>query len=459
MFEINLNNPIHVHFLGIGGISMSGLAEILLNKNFTVSGSDIKTSALTDKLEQNGAKIFIGQVAGNITDDIDLIVYTAAISPDNEEFLAANEKNIPMLTRAEMWGQVMKGYKTAIAVSGTHGKTTTTSMITELLMAGDLDPTVTVGGILPSIGGNLRIGKSENFITEACEYTNSFLSFNPTIEVILNIEEDHMDFFKDIDDIRNSFKLFTEKLPADGFLVINGSIDNIEYFTKDLPCPYVSFGIESDDTYSAKNIRFNDLGHGSYDLYIKGTFAYTVQLSVPGSHNIANSLVAVAIGDHLGIDNEIIRSSLKNYGGINRRFQHKGDLGGIRIFDDYAHHPTEIEAAISAARKVAHERLVVIFQPHTYTRTHAFLKEFAVALSKADLVVLADIYAAREVNTLGISSKDLQKEILKLNENCEYFSSFDKIENFLLENSINGDLLITMGAGDVVNIGEKLLGL
>lgn len=459
MFEINLNNPIHVHFLGIGGISMSGLAQVLLSKNFTVSGSDIKSSELTDKLEKAGAKIFIGQVAGNITEDIDLIVYTAAISPDNEEFLAAKEKNIPMLTRAEMWGQVMKGYKTAIAVSGTHGKTTTTSMITELLLAGGLDPTVTVGGILPSIGGNLRIGQSENFITEACEYTNSFLSFFPTIEVILNIEEDHLDFFKDLDDIRNSFKLFTEKLPEDGFLVINGAIDNIEYFTDTLPCSFVTYGIESDDNYSAKNIAFNDLGHGSYDLYIDGSFAYRVELSVPGTHNISNSLVAVAIGHRLGLSEEDICHALKNYGGINRRFQYKGSLGDIRIFDDYAHHPTEIEASISAARQVSHQRLVVIFQPHTYTRTHAFLKEFAAALSKADMVVLADIYAAREVNTLGISSKDLQKEILKLNKNCEYFSSFDKIENFLLENSINGDMLITMGAGDVVNIGEKLLGL
>ena len=459
MFEINFNNPIHVHFLGIGGISMSGLAEVLLSKNFTVSGSDIKNSELTDKLEAKGAKIFIGQVASNITDDIDLIVYTAAISSDNEEFLKAKEKNIPMLTRAQMWGQVMKGYKTAIAISGTHGKTTTTSMITEMLIAGDLDPTVTVGGILPSIGGNLRIGQSENFITEACEYTNSFLSFNPTIEVILNIEEDHLDFFKDINDIRNSFKLFTEKLPEDGFLVINGAIDNISYFTDTLTCPYVTYGIESVDNYSAKNISYNEQGHGSYDLYINGSFAYSVQLSVPGEHNISNSLVAVAVGEHLGLDADEIKNSLKNYGGINRRFQYKGSLGDIRIFDDYAHHPTEIEASISAARKVAHDRLVVIFQPHTYTRTHALLKEFAVALSKADLVVLADIYAAREVNTLGISSKDLQNEILKLNKNCEYFSSFDKIENFLLENSINGDLLITMGAGDVVNIGEKLLGL
>lgn len=459
MFEINLNNPIHVHFLGIGGISMSGLAQVLLSKNFTVSGSDIKTSELTDKLENAGAKIFIGQYASNITDDIDLIVYTAAISADNEEFLAAKEKNIPMLTRAQMWGQVMKGYKTAIAVSGTHGKTTTTSMLTELLVNADLDPTVTVGGILPSIGGNLRIGQSENFITEACEYTNSFLSFFPTIEVILNIEEDHLDFFKDIDDIRNSFKLFTEKLPEDGFLVINGNIDNISYFTDTLPCDFVTYGIESDDNYSARNISYNEQGHGSYDLYINGSFAYTVQLSVPGEHNISNSLVAVAVGEHLGLDAEEIKNALKNYGGINRRFQYKGSLGDIRIFDDYAHHPTEIEASISAARKVAHDRLVVIFQPHTYTRTHALLKDFAVALSKADLVVLADIYAAREVNTLGISSKDLQNEILKLNKNCEYFSSFDKIENFLLENSINGDLLITMGAGDVVNIGEKLLGL
>jgi len=458
MFEINLNNPIHVHFMGIGGISMSGLAQVLLSKSFTISGSDMKTSELTQKLQSLGATISIGQTEKNITDDIDLLIYTAAISDDNPEFLEAKSKNIPMLTRAEAWGQIMKNYKTAIAVSGTHGKTTTTSMITELLIAGDFDPTVTVGGILPSIGGNIRIGHSDAFVTEACEYTNSFLSFFPTIEVILNIEEDHLDFFKDLDDIRNSFKLFTKKLPENGYLIINGAIENIDYFLKDLTCPYVTFGIESEDTYSAKNISFNELGHGGYDLYIRGTFAYHVQLSIPGQHNILNSLAAVAIGQLLSISTETICDSLNKYNGINRRFEYKGSLGDIKIYDDYAHHPTEIKAAIGAARKVPHERLVVIFQPHTYTRTHAFLKEFAEALNEADLVVLTDIYAAREKNTLGISSKHLQEELVKLGSDCKYFSSFDKVENFLLENSIHGDLLITIGAGDVVNIGENLLG-
>lgn len=372
--------------------------------------------------------------------------------------MAAVRKNIPMLTRAEMWGQIMKNYKTAIAVSGTHGKTTTTSMITEVLLEGKLDPTVSVGGILPSIGGNLKIGSPDVFLTEACEYSNSFLSFFPTIGIILNIEEDHLDFFKDLDDIRNSFKLFTQKLPKEGCLVINGAIDNIEYFTDELPCPYVTFGVDSDDTYTAKNISYDSNGCGSYDLYKEGNYMFRVQLSVPGEHNIADSLAAIATADILNISYEAVCTALKGFTGTNRRFQYKGNLGGIRIFDDYAHHPTEIEASISAARKCEHDRLVVVFQPHTYTRTHAFLKDFANTLSKADLVVLTDIYAAREVNTLGISSKDLQAEIIKLGTDCKYFSSFDAVENFLLENSIHGDLLITMGAGDVVNIGNRLLG-
>lgn len=458
MFEINLDEPIHAHFIGIGGISMSGLAQILLSRGFSVSGSDNTKSKLTKELSAAGADIHIGQSASNINDDIDLIIYTAAIHEDNPEFKSAVEKNIPMLTRANAWGQIMKNYKTAIAVSGTHGKTTTTSMITEMLVKAGLDPTVTVGGILPSIGGNIRIGHSENFITEACEYTNSFLSFFPTIELILNIEEDHLDFFKDIDDIRNSFKLFTEKLPENGYLVINGDIENIDYFTSELNCPYVSFGTSTDNTYSAQDISFNENGFGSYTLFINGKAAYKVKLSVPGKHNISNSLAAIAVGDILNISSENISEALCEYKGINRRFEYKGSLGSIDIYDDYSHHPTEISAAISAARNVKHDRLVVIFQPHTYTRTYNFLNDFAKALSKADLVVLADIYAAREVNTLGISSKDLQKAIQKEGTECKYFSSFDAIENFLLENAIHNDMWITMGAGDIVNIGETLLG-
>ena len=248
MYKIDFNNPIHIHFIGIGGISMSGLAKILLSEGFTVSGSDAHSSALTDELIGDGCIVSVPQSAGNITNDIDLVVYTAAIHPDNPEFKAAKEAGLPMLTRAELLGQIMTIYKNAINIAGTHGKTTTTSMVSEILLAANMDPTISVGGILNSIGGNTRVGGNKYFVAEACEYTNSFLSFNPTMNIILNVKEDHLDFFKDIDDIRHSFKLFTEKLPSDGTLIINTDIDNYEYFYQDTDCEVITFGSDPAST-------------------------------------------------------------------------------------------------------------------------------------------------------------------------------------------------------------------
>ncbi|MBO5030854.1 MAG: UDP-N-acetylmuramate--L-alanine ligase [Lachnospiraceae bacterium] len=459
MYQINFNNPIHVHFIGIGGISMSGLAEILIDAGFTVSGSDARKSPLTQHLASMGAHISYPQSAGNITDDIELVVYTAAIAKDNPEFDAAVRKNVPMMTRAGLLGQIMKNYKTPIAISGTHGKTTTTSMISEVLLAADTDPTLSIGGILKSIGGNIRVGKSDYFVTEACEYTNSFLSFFPRISIILNIEEDHMDFFKDIEDIRHSFRKFADILPADGFLIINKGIDRIEDFTKGLDCKVITFGTDNDADYSFTDAVYDELGRGSYTLLKKGQKCGTVKLGVVGEHNILNSLSVIALMDLLEIDSETVLRALSAFQGTDRRFERKGEIGGITILDDYAHHPTEITATLKAAAHYPHKTLWCVFQPHTYTRTKAFLKDFAQALTLADKVVLADIYAAREKNTIGISSEDLLHEIEKLGTECHYFHSFDEIENFLLKNCMNGDLLITMGAGDVVKIGENLLGL
>ena len=459
MYQINFNNPIHVHFIGIGGISMSGLAEILIDAGFTVSGSDARKSPLTQHLASMGAHISYPQSAGNITDDIELVVYTAAIAKDNPEFDAAVRKNVPMMTRADLLGQIMKNYKTPIAISGTHGKTTTTSMISEVLLAADTDPTLSIGGILKSIGGNIRVGKSDYFVTEACEYTNSFLSFFPRISIILNIEEDHMDFFKDIEDIRHSFRKFADILPADGFLIINKEIDRIEDFTKGLDCKVITFGTDNDADYSFTDAVYDELGRGSYTLLKKGQKCGTVKLGVVGEHNILNSLSVIALMDLLEIDSETVLRALSAFQGTDRRFERKGEIGGITILDDYAHHPTEITATLKAAAHYPHKTLWCVFQPHTYTRTKAFLKDFAQALTLADKVVLADIYAAREKNTIGISSEDLLHEIEKLGTECHYFHSFDEIENFLLKNCMNGDLLITMGAGDVVKIGENLLGL
>lgn len=458
MFKINFNEPIHIHFIGIGGISMSGLAEILLKENFTVSGSDRSSSTMTDHLIQCGAKVTIGQRAENITDDIDLVVYTAAIHPDNEEFQAVVEKKIPMMTRACLLGQMMKNYKTPIAVSGTHGKTTTTSMISEVLMKAELDPTISVGGILDSIGGNIRVGNSPVFITEACEYTNSFLEFFPTISVILNVEEDHMDFFHNIQEIRTSFHEFAKKLPDNGLLVVNGDMEGLGDITNNLPCRIKTFGLEKPCNYTASNIQYNLLGNGSYDLVIDGTPSFHVELSVPGAHNILNSLSAIAVALELKIPSDKIQAGLLAFGGTKRRFEYKGKVNDITIIDDYAHHPTEIKATLTSAKNYPHHELWCVFQPHTYTRTKAFLHDFADALSHADHILLLDIYAAREKNTVEVSSNDILR-ILKEEYHADvyYESDFTKAEQFLLSHCQKEDLLITMGAGNVVEIGENIL--
>lgn len=459
MFNINFDSPCKIFFIGIGGISMSGFAHLLHCAGFTISGSDMKKSDITSGLEKEGINIFYTQCAQNITSDIDLVVYTAAIHNDHPEFVKARELGIPMMDRAQMIGQVMLNYKNSIAVSGTHGKTTTTSMLSHIFLDADLDPTISVGGILKAINSNIRIGKSENFITEACEYTNSFLKFNPFISIILNVEEDHMDFFKDIDDIRHSFREFALRLPAEGLLVINGEIDNIEYFTSDLNARFVTYGIDNDQyTYTAKNIIYDEHGFGEYDLYQEGNIITHVHLGVVGRHNISNSLAAIAVSLECGISVENILNGLTSFSGTVRRFEFKGTVNGVDIIDDYAHHPTEIRATLTAAKNHPHKTLWVVFQPHTYTRTKAFLKDFAAALSLADKVVLADIYAARESDPGDISSRDIQKLILNAGKQAYYLPSFDEIEKFLLENCINGDLLITMGAGNVFEIGESLLG-
>ena len=458
MYQVLFDTPIHVHFIGIGGISMSGLAEILLKEGFQISGSDAKETPLTDHLSGLGASIQYGQRSSNITDDIDLVVYTAAIHPDNPEYQEAVRLGIPMLTRAQLLGQIMKNYEVPIAVSGTHGKTTTTSMISHILLAGDLDPTISVGGILKAIGGNIRVGGSETFITEACEYTNSFLHFFPRISVILNIEEDHLDFFKDLEDIRHSFRQFAELLPDDGVLVINGEIKDYEEICRGLSCRVITYGSSPDFDYSASNITYDDQGCVSFDLARRDGSQEHISLSVTGDHNVSNALSAIAVAELLDIPTETIKEGLLSFTGTDRRFEYKGEFNGVTVVDDYAHHPTEICATLKAAKHHPHNCVWCVFQPHTYTRTKAFFHEFAEALSHADHLVLADIYAARETDTLGISSALLCQEIEQLGTDCHYFPSFEEIEKFILENCIPGDLLITMGAGDVVKIGENLLG-
>lgn len=457
MYKINFQTPIHIHFIGIGGISMSGLAEILLKEGFTVSGSDNKETPLTDHLTEKGASIFYGQKASNIIDGIDVVVYTAAIHDDNEELMEVRRRNIPTLTRAELLGQLMTNYKTPIAVSGTHGKTTTTSMLSHVLLAGEKDPTISVGGILKAIHGNIRVGNSDIFVTEACEYTNSFLHFFPKIGIILNVEEDHMDFFKDIDDIRNSFHEFAKLLPQDGTLIINHEIEQSEAITEGLSCRILTYGLDDTADYCAKNIAYDAMGCTSFDFYRFGEFVDHITLSVTGDHNVSNALAAIAAGELTEVPMEAIKNGLLSFKGTDRRFEYKGEKNGITIIDDYAHHPTEIKATLTSVKHYPHRETWCIFQPHTYTRTKAFFHEFAEALSLADHIILVDIFAARETDTLGMSSQLLAEELKKSGADVYYFPNFSEVENFVMKTCIHGDLLITMGAGDVVNIGESIL--
>lgn len=458
MYQINFNNPCKVYFIGIGGISMSGFARLLHENGFDVYGSDIKESKITKNLSLSGIHIVYGQSASNITNDISFVVYTAAIQSDNPELLAAKKLGIPVMERAEMAGQVMKNYNNSIAIAGTHGKTTTTSMLSHIYLAANKNPTISVGGILAVINGNIRIGGKEDFIIEACEYTNSFLKFFPTAGIILNIEADHLDFFKDINDIRSSFRQFAELIPDNGVLVINSGINNLSYITDNLACKVITFGTDITSSYSATGISYDTNGYGSFNIvkYGKDTGRH-IKLNVTGEHNISNALAVIAMADYYGIPEDTIKEGLFAYKGTERRFEVKGSFNGVTVVDDYAHHPDEIKATLNAASRYPHKHLWCVFQPHTYTRTRSLLTDFASSLSLAENVILADIYAAREADPGDISSQTLQNEMEKHGKKAYYFPSFKEIEDFLYEHCTSGDLIITMGAGDVVNIGEHLL--
>lgn len=444
---------------------MSGLAEILLDKGYTVSGSDSKKSNVTEHLTKLGAVIHYAHSADNITNDVDYVVYTAAVKQDNPELAAAHNRDIACMTRAKLLGLIMEKYKTAISVAGTHGKTTTTSMLSEIMLAYECDPTILVGGMLKTIGGNLRVGHSDYLVTEACEYTNSFLSLVSNVNVILNVREDHLDFFKDIDDIRNSFRIFANNLDKNGTLIINSAIEDISYFTNGLACKYFTFGLDREQSdFYADNIEYNRFACASFDIKsnIVNTSGDSMEpvhcsLKVPGEHNLLNALAAFVTAFSIGIPAEYIVKGLEHFEGTDRRFQFKGEFNGVTVIDDYAHHPDEIEATLTTSANYPHNNLWCVFQPHTYTRTKALMTEFAKALSLADKIVLAKIYPARETDNLGISSENLKNELEKLGKEVYYFPTFEEIEKFLSKNCINGDLLITMGAGDVVLIGEKLV--
>jgi UDP-N-acetylmuramate--alanine ligase len=445
-----------VHFIGIGGVSMSALAEILIGKGSKVSGSDIKTSPATEKLKSKGATIYIGQISENIKPDIDLVIYTAAIQKNNEEFLQAKTLNIPLMSRAELLGHIMKGHKYNVAVAGTHGKTTTTSMLSCITLKADLDPTILVGGNLDNINGNVRIGNSPYFITEACEYKGSFLKFFPSIGVILNIDADHLDYYKDIDDIQNAFIKFANLIPKEGYLVGCADDARMKNVISNVNCSVLTYGINAGDI-TAKNICFDKKSCASFDIYKDDVKILSLHLSVPGKHNILNALASTAVSLILDISTDNIKMGLENFKGTHRRFELKGKKEGITVIDDYAHHPTEIKATLNAAINYPHKRIICVFQPHTFSRTISLFKEFTEAFDNVDELILANIYPAREKDTGKVSSAMLSKEIAKRGIKSTNISDFKSIVDYLKSNLKDGDLLLTVGAGDVFKVGEMYL--
>ena len=444
-----------VHFIGIGGISMSGLAAVLLYNGFKVSGSDSKESEITNSLKEKGAEIYIGHKKDNIK-DVDLVVYTAAIPQDNPEIIKAKEDNIHLMDRAEFLGLIMKGHKYNVAVAGTHGKTTCTSMITNITLKANLDPTILVGGELDVIGGNYRIGSSEYFVTEACEYKESFLKFFPYIGIILNIDADHLDYYRDLNHITETFKKFSTLIPTDGYLIGYGEDPNVAKILKEANCNTISYGFK-DTNVTATNIKYDNRGCASFTVCKDGEDLFDLQLNMPGKHNILNALSSACVGLIFNLPYDDIIDGLKECKGAHKRFEYKGELNGVTVIDDYAHHPVEIKATLSTAKKIPHNKTICVFQPHTYTRTKTLFDEFTTAFNDADELVLMDIYAAREKDTGLVSSDELGDAIRKTGVKCTNVHSHDEAVEYVKNNINPGDMLLTVGAGDVVIVGEKFL--
>jgi len=448
----NLIPGASVHMIGIGGISMSALADILIHFGYKVSGSDLAPTPLIQKLSEKGAEIFIGQSADNIKNP-DLVCYTAAVKKDNPEYLRAIELGIPCLERAEFLGIIMENYKYPLAVAGTHGKTTTTSMLSLILLAANVDPTILVGGELEQISGNIRIGGENYLAFEACEYVESFLNFRPFLSIITNIEEDHMDYFVNLSHIITAFEKFARLNSPLGSIIVCSDDKNAVSVVQNIETKVYKYAIyDKKADFVADNIREDSKGATEYDILKHGEYYMTVKLNVPGKHNVYNSLGAALAADTLGIQPEFIQKGLEMFKGTKRRFEHLGELNGAEIIDDYAHHPTEIKSTLEAAKKLNANKLWCVFQPHTFSRTKAFLNDFAEALRLADKVILADIYPAREKYDGTIHSCDLASRIL----NCTYINDLGAIERYLRENISAGDVVITMGAGNINTVGKNL---
>ena len=441
-----------VHLAGIGGVSMCALAEVLQGMGVTVQGSDMTDSDTVKHLRSVGIPVAIGHSAENLK-NCDAVIRTAAIHDSNPEIAGAVARGIPVYERAQAWGAIMQGYRNALCVSGTHGKTTTTSMATHIFMAAQADPTVMIGGTLPMLHSGYRVGRGDTIILESCEYCNSFLNFFPTVAVILNVEADHLDFFKDLSDVEHSFHAFADLVPQRGYVIVNGDDAGAMDSVKGLSHPVFTFSVRDDGAdCRADNVAFHD-GCGEFDVMIHGEFYAHIALAVAGKHNISNALAAASAAYVLGLSGKAVEEGLRTFHGAGRRFEYKGSYHGAAVFDDYAHHPGELHALLTTARSMPYKRIICAFQPHTYTRTKALFDDFVRELKLADIAVLAEIYAARENNDIGISSSQLAKEI----PGAIYCSTLDQVADTLARIARPDDLILTVGAGDIFRAGEKLL--
>ncbi len=431
------------HLVGIGGVSMCPLAEVLRDKGLVIQGSDVSESDTVKHLRSLGIPVAVGHNADNLK-DCDLVIRTAAVHDGNPEIAGAIARGIPVYERAQAWGAIMRHYPNALCVAGTHGKTTTTSMCTHIFMAAEADPTVMIGGTLPLLNSGYRVGQGDTIILESCEYCNSFLSFYPTVAVVLNVEADHLDFFKDLQDIQHSFRQFTELVPPTGHVVVNADNAGAMEALAGLDRPVLTFGLEPGADCTAVNLR-EDKGRPMFDVQIHGKFYAHAALKVYGRHNVSNALAAAAAAYVLGLPGQAVEAGLSSFTGAGRRFEYKGTYHGAELYDDYAHHPDELHALLTTAKGLGYRRLIVAFQPHTYSRTAKLFDRFVEELKLPDVVVLAEIYAAREQNTLGISSADLSREI----PGSVYCSTLDKTAEALSRLAQPGDLILTVGAGDI----------
>ena len=438
------------HLVGIGGVSMSPLAQVLHGAGVVVTGSDMHESAEVAHLRTLGIPVTIGHLPESVA-GADCVIRTAAVHDDNPEIAAAHAAGIPVFERAQAWGALMRHYENALCVAGTHGKTTTTSMCAHIFLAAQRDPSIMIGGVLPALGAGHRVGHGDTIILESCEYCNSFLSFFPTVAVILNVDADHLDFFKDLDDVKHSFRRFAELVPETGFVVADRDDANTMDALSGLKRPTVTFGLEEGDVHAA-NLTWHG-GFADFDAMVNGQCYAHVSLSVPGVHNVRNALAACAAAHCLGIPAAAVEEGLRAFHGAGRRFEKKGEFHGAMVYDDYAHHPHELQALLTTAKGLGYRRVICAFQPHTYSRTHELFHDFVEVLKVPDITLLAEIYAARETNTLGISSNDLALEI----PGSIYCPTLADVTRQLRRLAQPGDLILTVGAGDIYLAGEALL--